>query len=342
VGKVFDVPPFYHIKNGQLSEGLTFFTGFIHFWHMPLFFLLAGWAAQASLSTRGTSSFLHERVRRILIPFALGVVVLCPPLKYLELKVIGPPGYNESFLQFLPTFLGGVDRFTWGHLWFLIYLLTFTLLYLPILTWLQRRPFRLPHIAQAWVYLPLIPLIAVQIALRGRWPGWQNLVNDWANFTYYSLYFLYGFALARFPELEAAVHREWPRALAIGLTAALTMIPWDYPYALEWACSTLVGYCLVIGFYGLAHRSLNFTGAAHRYLTEAAFPIYLLHQSAIVFIGYWVIRQPWGIAAKAILLLASSTTATFGVYHFVVRPLNPLRFMCGMKPAYPRGISRTA
>ena len=42
VSKVFDVSPFYQIKNAELSESLDYFTGFVHLWHMPLFFLLAG------------------------------------------------------------------------------------------------------------------------------------------------------------------------------------------------------------------------------------------------------------------------------------------------------------
>jgi len=125
VGKVFDVPPFYHIKNGALSDGLGFLTGFIHQWHMPLFFLLAGWSAYGSLSTRGAGTFLRERVGRILIPFIAGCVLLCPFLKYIELLAgmqmtitggIAHAPFHESFFEFLPTFFTRLDRFTWAHL----------------------------------------------------------------------------------------------------------------------------------------------------------------------------------------------------------------------------------
>jgi len=49
VAKTFDVLPMYHIKNAVLSPGLDYFTAFIHQWHMPLFFVLAGWSACASI-----------------------------------------------------------------------------------------------------------------------------------------------------------------------------------------------------------------------------------------------------------------------------------------------------
>ena len=52
VGKVFDPAPFYHIRNADLSFTMLVVCGFVGLWHMPLFFLLAGWSAVASLQTR--------------------------------------------------------------------------------------------------------------------------------------------------------------------------------------------------------------------------------------------------------------------------------------------------
>ncbi len=49
VGKVFDPAPFYHVRNADLSFAMLVFCGFVSLWHMPLFFLLAGWSAAASL-----------------------------------------------------------------------------------------------------------------------------------------------------------------------------------------------------------------------------------------------------------------------------------------------------
>jgi hypothetical protein len=50
--------------------------------------------------------------------------------------------FDQSFLEFLPTFFSDPTRFTWAHLWFVAYLLTFTLLYLPLF---GRIPFALPR-----------------------------------------------------------------------------------------------------------------------------------------------------------------------------------------------------
>jgi glucan biosynthesis protein C len=238
VGKVFDVAPYYHIKNAELSPFLNYLTGFIHQWHMPLFFLLAGWSACGSLRRRGPGAFVRERLQRLFLPFVAGCVLLCPLIKYLELKNgmgmthtggITHAPFDESFLTFLPTFFTRLDRFTWAHLWFLIYLFTFTLLYLPLFNRLVKQAgtgwVGAPVVVPIVIYLPIIPLALVQVTLRGYWPGFQNLFDDWANFAYYSLYFILGFLIARLPAFERALCREYRRAALIGLVAVLLMIP---------------------------------------------------------------------------------------------------------------------
>src|SRR5438552_14084081 len=86
VGKVFDPAPFYHLRNADLSFDMLVLCGFISLWHMPLFFLLAGWSAVASLQTRGNRGFVVERVRKLAIPLVVGSALRGLPIKYLELR----------------------------------------------------------------------------------------------------------------------------------------------------------------------------------------------------------------------------------------------------------------
>ncbi len=178
--------------------------------------------------------------------------------------------------------------------------------------------------------------------MRERWPGLQNLIDDWANFAYYSTYLIAGFTLARFAALEAAVHRERKRALVIALAATLVLLlgvlrAFSSPPVLL-AMTAIAGWCYVIALLGGSHQLLSFDTPALRYLTESAFPVYLLHQAAIVIPGYFLIQLPLGVFAKFVLLLAVSTTVTLSTYHVLVRPFAVTRFLCGMKgtPRVPR------
>jgi glucans biosynthesis protein C len=67
------------------------------------------------------------------------------------------------------------------------------------------------------------------------------------------------------------------------------------------------------------------------YLTESAFPVYWLHQSAIVLIGHPIVHLELGIATKYALLLVASVSATLAVHHFVVRRFAITRLCVGMK-----------
>jgi len=347
-GKVFDVPPFFPLKNGQLSVAMGFLTGFIHQWHMPLFFLLAGWSAFGSLAQRGSAGFMRERVGRLLVPLAFGMLVICPPIRWVELReglfvtasgraLPAEPGVG--LLEFLPRYYTP-EGVTWSHLWFLAYLFTFTLLYLPILVRLSRAAVRRVPERGAALYLALLPLVLVQVTLRGRWPGYQNLVDDWANFAYYSLFFLFGFALARAPQIERLAHREWRRAGLMAAAALLGMVATDLLRGRGFelsvfanrALSAVAGGCGVLFFLGLAARFFTFSNQALRWLAQSAFPVYLLHQLAVVMVGLWVVSLPFGVALKFALLVPLSVAVTLGFYQFVVRPLPVLRFCFGMKP----------
>jgi hypothetical protein len=337
VCKVFDGYPYYHIKNAELSWGLAYFSGFVHQWHMPLFFLLAGWSLHASMSFRGVAGVLRERILRIFIPLIFGICTLCVFLGYVENDLMKERGL--TFAQFLPRFFTSLDFFTWGHLWFLVYLFTFTLLYMPLFARLTRNPPSWTFVSARALYMPLIPLTFAQLLLRIWWPGMQNLYNDWANFVYYSAFLIMGFLMGSVPGISDAIDREWKRAAKI----ALALTP---PFLIvfggrEWndvirhigyhVLGASLGYCVIIAALGFARTHLNFGNRVSAYLAESAFPVYILHQGGIVFPGWFIIHLAWGIPAKFITLLAISFLLTMTVYHFLVRPFNVLRFVYGMK-----------
>jgi glucan biosynthesis protein C len=362
VGMVFNPAPFYHVRNGEVSLFFLILCGFIGLWHMPLFFLLAGWSAAASLRARGARAFLRERGSKLAVPLVAGCVLLAPGIKYLELRsgldlshrglrvsaelqesfraTIGAEipraePFDESFLAFLPTFFTDLDRFTWSHLWFLAYLLAMTLALLPLLVALLHRGGDRWRPRSLWVYAPVLPLAAIQLFLRPHFPGPYNLYRDWANVSFFATFLLAGFAMALHPALEERIHAERRRALAVAAASMLVLLAAVLGLAdqepLLLAGSAVAGWCFVVALLGFARERITRSGPLLRYGTESAFPIYLLHQPVVVALGYGVVQLPLGVAAKFVLLLASSVALTLAVYHFGVRPFGPARALTGMK-----------
>jgi uncharacterized protein (DUF2147 family)/peptidoglycan/LPS O-acetylase OafA/YrhL len=363
VGMVFNPSPFFHVRNEESSMVFLIVCGFIGLWHMPLLFILAGWSAATSLRTRGVGAFLRERGSKLAIPLVAGCILLMPMIKFLELRSgqdLNHRGYfvtaelqesirsvipvdlpivatfDESFWSFLPTFFTNLDRFTWSHLWFVAYLLTLTLVLLPALVPLARIRTGAARVSRLWVYLPILPLVLVQLLLRERFPGPYNLYNDWASVSFYVTFLLSGFSLAVVPEIETRLREERRRLLALGVLATGVLLAavlgafQSTPVVL--AGTAVAGWCYVAAILGFARERVTRTSPRLRYLAESAFPIYVLHQPVVVVLGAAVVALPLGVVPKFVLLLSSSVAVTLAFYHYGIRPLRLSRFLLGMKP----------
>ena len=59
---------------------------------------------------------------------------------------------------------------------------------------------------------------------------------------------------------------------------------------------------------------------------------YILHQTVLLVIGYFVVR--WNIPdfAKWAFIAGSSFVSIMLIYEYLIRRVNVMRFLCGMKP----------
>lgn len=350
--KVFDSTPFYHIKNSELSSSLSYVTFFIYQWHLPLFFLLAGWSRKTSLQTRSGMESLKERMFRLVIPFITGCILICPLIKYVELlggQSLGFYGYvrtggpaGKSFGAFLPDFFTRLDTFSWAHLWFLIYLFLFTLVSWPFFTWLLKRKVMPLKIGSTFVYLPIVPLALIQLTMSGRWPDSKTLLNDWTNILYFFLYFVLGFVISRYSAYERAIHSEYRRAgmLGAGLFILLALSASELAMPSIRMIAAAGGWCIVVWLLGFAKARLEHITQGISYLRESSLPVYLLHPVPVVLLGFFLIGPVRaGIAMKFLSLLVLSVVSTMAAYHVMIRRIPVLRWAFGMKSEQKPGES---
>jgi glucans biosynthesis protein C len=218
--RVFD--PFdYYVKAASRVAALGPVVLFVSMWGMPVFFVLAGFGVWHSLGRRSLGAFIRERCRRLLLPFIAGVVLLVPPQLHFEAL---QSGERVSYLDTLERFFHlGVrleypipvhgPTFEPAHLWFLAYLLAFTLLLLPLFRWLRSPPGeRAMDVAllrpAVLLAAGVLALAAVESALGSEAAG------GWNRWTY-PVFLVAGFLLAARPILRARLVGRW-RALAVG------------------------------------------------------------------------------------------------------------------------------
>ncbi len=107
---------------------------------MPIFLVIAGFFAARSVAARGGWSVTIARLRRLGWPLGLAVMFLLPVDFYIWMLGWLAEGFVTVREVRGIKFAAGVDRYLWGlsHLWFLQYLMIYTVILATAWPWLSR------------------------------------------------------------------------------------------------------------------------------------------------------------------------------------------------------------
>ncbi|MFC2059918.1 hypothetical protein ACFLTZ_02335 [Chloroflexota bacterium] len=94
---------------------------------------------------------------------------------------------------------------------------------------------------------------------------------------------------------------------------------------------TLRSWFFIIAILGFGSRYLNFNNRFLGYANEAVLPFYILHQTIILIIGFFVVQWSMGIAPKYFIICTTSFIVIMAIYEILVRRINILRFLFGMR-----------
>lgn len=201
---------------------------------MPVMFLIAGAGAYFSLRKRAPARFARERLLRLGLPYLLFTLLLSPVQAYYAARNAGT--YSGPFFpDFLPRFfnLDGFARFDLAflghygyHLWFLGFLLFFSLAALPLIGYLkgpagQRLTERLATIGsrRAGLLLLFLPFALLQVIVFPLAPQYQG----WANTLFWGGFFVLGYLFYSDARFTAALRRDWKIWAAAAALTTLAM-----------------------------------------------------------------------------------------------------------------------
>jgi hypothetical protein len=87
----------------------------------------------------------------------------------------------------------------------------------------------------------------------------------------------------------------------------------------------------ILALIALGQRYLNRAHPILPHVNEGLYPFYILHQTVIITIGYYICQLDWSIAAKfwSVSMLTLSTCLL--IYFVLIRPFWIVRFFFGMK-----------
>jgi glucan biosynthesis protein C len=342
--RVYDLED-WHIKNAQTTLGATQFVEFMNMWMMPLFFILSGAAVYYSLKSRSAGSFLKERFFRIMVPwFVTGIFVMAPPQVYLERLSHGQ--FDGNFLQFIPHYFDGLygfgGNFAWMgmHLWYLMLLSLFSVILLPLFLPRIRTGFSpLQSIAvklgKPWV-LPLlwVPVAAAALLSSAVGLGFTEQMGSW-DILSYAVFFILGYTLFASPGLQEAVKKQggWFLLAAVVFSALHLFLKFSVrpSFYEDIDIRLFATWGWIVGLFWLGGRFLNFTNRFLAHVNEMVLPFYILHQTVIVIVAYFVVQTGLAIPFKYSITVIISFAVIVAIYELIVRRVGVLRFLFGMR-----------
>lgn len=351
IGMYF-VPWGWHVKIAEPLEWVVIPMRALNSWRLPLLFLVSGYASAALFAKLGsTGAFVRSRSARLLIPLVFGIIVVIPPQPWIDLT--GQHGYTGGFGYFwLHDYfrfgaLDGIVLPTWQHLWFVVYLWVYTLLAAAVLAWVpERTRAMVADGAARWLAglgmlaIPLIGWLLIFALVPGEHET-HALVDDWPTHAHYLIPFTVGWLLRVRPALFGAVARCWRIALTIGIVAfgfitwAEYMWPGNTPSppgvweAFDIA-RLLHGWTTIIVLVAFADAHWNRDHRWRATLAEAVFPFYIIHQTIIVVVG-WYLRQASVAALPSFLTLVATTVAGCWLFYWIGRNIGWIRPLIGLQ-----------
>lgn len=343
----------WHVKSEYQSTFLQSVMLMVNPWRMALIFFLSGFALCLVEPKIALAKLIKIRFLRIFVPLLFGIYTILIPQPYFE--AVQNHGYNGGFWQFAMAYInpntkllpqmhhGPLGLLTWNHLWYLVYLWHYTLVYIfikPILQWAATLIERSSVSPLAWFFMLVILITIIELTLEPIYPATNALIDDWYNHARYFVLFVTGYLLAKSPSLYAKVisHRwYWIAAAGPLYLCAIVIHQTDwfvidsvFDKSIATFCLVSNALCWLFSMVALCGRYLTKPNRVLNYMNEAVLPWYILHQTVIIVLAMNLASWHLGRALEPLFLVVGTVFICCVLYE-LIRRWNVTRFLFGMK-----------
>jgi glucan biosynthesis protein C len=218
-------------------------------------------------------------------------------------------------------------------------LLIIALVSLPLFLLLKRESGQkvISWLAKVCSWPGVILLLVIPIIVVERLIGVFNPL-------YFLIFFIYGYLILADDRFERAIDRHKGVALVVGLLLLILFVAWadfdlfEFPIWLaESIRLTLMSWFMIIAILGYGKKYLNSPPKRKSsrfilgYFGEGSYPFYILHQTVIVVIAFFVVQWAGGAPAKYLIIAGGAYLGTIVIYDLLVRRWNVTRFLIGMR-----------
>jgi len=344
----------WHVKNVDTYVWVEMWNAFSTRWMMPLFFVISGASLFYAIGkTGGWSRFYVDKFLRLMIPVLLASVTHSAIQVYFERLTHSQ--FSGSFFSFLPEYFNGVymgfgmpGNFAWHgmHLWYLFFLFLYGLICYRLFVWLKGSGkevlnrittlVAMPGLIYIWFSIPLaiLKLLIPDTVLNVGSGGW--------GFLYYFWFLIAGFIIVSNDRLQQLIKNQCWISLMLGMMLSavhlfqlfghshlsFTPVIGNWIYAV---LSYLIAWSWIFAFLGFGIRFFTVDRPILKYANEGVLPFYILHQTVLLIVGYFIVSWKLHDVFKWVIIFASSFFIIMFLYLYLIRNTELLRFLFGMK-----------
>ena len=309
------------IQNDTPLESLWVPMSMLNIWRIPLLFFVSGMGVCFAMRKRNWKQLIMERTRRIFIPFVFGIFFIVP------IHILLWQIYYSQDLIYSPHP---------SHLWFLGNIFIYVILLSPLFFYLKRNEDGVIHKwLKKWFGKPLGLLsIGTAFALEAfliKPDIYATFSMTIHGFVTGLLAFLVGFLCIYSGKTfwETLLKFRW---LLLGVAVLLFMIRMvvfqlnapNFLLAIE-------SNMWIFTAFGFGYKYLNHPSKALSYLSQAAYPVYIIHM-VFLYLGSYLF-MPLGISStmKFFLIVAITFIGCFAFHDLIILRITFLRPLFGLK-----------
>jgi glucan biosynthesis protein C len=309
------------ITNDKPWDSLWIPMAMINVWRIPLLFFISGMGVYFAIQKRNWRQLLLDRAKRILLPFVFGIFCIVPVQVFIAQRYyLQPAGYIPN-----PA-----------HLWFLGNIFIYVLLLLPVfyllvknekgkfVGWTRKilsNPLGLLIVTAAFISETVLlkPVLFEMYAMT-----WHGFFTGLLAF-FFGFYFM----LAGASFWKMLLKWRWLfLMIAISLYIyRLLQVQMKVPNI----ALVIESNCWIFSLFAFGYKYLNHPGKGLRYLSPAAYPIYIIHMIFLSLGSFLIFPLNIDVHIKSILVLIFTVAGCFTTYEFIIRRVNFVRIFFGSK-----------
>ena len=321
------------IKNDATLEFLWIFMMLINIWRIPILFIVSGMGVYFAMERRNWKELLDDRTLRIFLPLIFGSIFIYP---------ICPIIFNIYYKK--PIFYFPFP----GHLWFLINIYFYVLIFLPIFNYLKNNPnnlisnfvINIRKFPLAIIFILGFPIVISTILINPKdFPAFAFTTHGFIigficffnGFLFVSIkkYFWDSITKIKFQTLFIAIilyiirlanlinneSQNEPLISSLLIINALTAFE-----ATNWILSIL----------GFSAKYLNKPSKLLAYLTSSVYPVYIVHMPIQFLFSALIFRLNINTSLKLVMILIATYSISFLIFE-IIKNIRYLKVLFGMK-----------